>query len=697
MSSSGGLDRIPGLLAAANAEYQNGNRVAAERQCLDILKLAPGHRPTLYLLGTLKAQGGDLVAARRYLEQATNQEPGFAPAWINLGNVLFQQGDIAAAEACHRKALVIDANLADACFGLGRILQTRREYAEAQKYLERAVVARPGYAQAHFQLGLALYHQGEWSRALHCYEQALRLDPQMVRVYSELGATLQKLGKVEESLAAYQCYVRESPDTAAGWNNLGNVQRLLARMDEAAESYRRALAIDPSVAEISNNLGNVLKTLGRLDESVACYRRALELKPGFVQAHSNLLMCLNYMPGLHEKQVFEEHVRWAALHIPKLAGVEHHGNVLDPQRRLRIGYMSPDFRKHAVACFFEPLLAHHNHEQVQMMLYAQVARGDETTRRLQSLSDGWCCTVGMTHAELARRVREDGIDILVDLAGHSARNRLPVLGLRPAPVQISWLGYPNTTGMTTVDYRLTDAIADPPGAEEFYTEKLIRLENGLSCFLPPAAAPECGPLPALTQKGVTFGSLNNLVKLNSAVIALWSRVLKQTPGSRLLLFRDMLRGNAGEWIRMEFARHGIAGSRLDLRHELPDKEAYLSVYRSIDIGLDPFPWNGHVTTCEALWMGVPVITMRGPAHRGRLAASVLHQVGLDELVAESEEDYLRIAAGLADDQKRLSLLRDGMRKRVAESPLCDAAVFAASVEKVYRECWSRWCVTASRA
>jgi predicted O-linked N-acetylglucosamine transferase (SPINDLY family) len=251
--------------------------------------------------------------------------------------------------------------------------------------------------------------------------------------------------------------------------------------------------------------------------------------------------------------------------------------------------------------------------------------------------------------------------------------------------------------MTTVDYRLTDAIADPPGEEEFCTERLIRLENGLTCYSPPRAAPECGPLPALTQEGVTFGSLNNLVKLNSAVIALWSRVLKQTPGSRLLLFRDMLQGDAGKRIHTEFARHGIAGSRLDLRHELPDKDAYLSVYQSIDIGLDPFPWNGHVTTCEALWMGVPVITMRGPAHRGRLAASVLHQVGLDELVAESEDDYIRIAAELADDRKRLSLLRARMRNQVAESILCNGTVFAESIEKVYREIWSRWCAIASGA
>jgi protein O-GlcNAc transferase len=691
MNSGAALDRISPLLAAADAEYRCGNRAAAERQCLDILRLAPGHPQALYLLGTLKAEGGDLFAASRYLEQATRQEPGRAAAWVNLGNVRFQQGNVAAAETCHRKALGIDAGLADACFGLGMILKTRCEYAGAQRYFERAIAARPAFGQAYFQLGLAAYHQGELNLALQCYQEALRLDPRMVQVQGPLGVTLQRLGRLEESVAACQRYVREFPQAPAGWNNLGNVQRLLARMDEAAESYRRALAIDPSVAEISNNLGNVLKTLGRLDESVACYRQALQLKPEFVQAHSNLLMCLNYVPDLEEKRVYAEHIRWATRHIPGIAGVEHHANVPEPQRRLRIGYVSPDFRKHAVTCFFERLLANHNRDQVETILYGQAARGDETTRRLQSLSDGWCCTVGMSDAEVASRIRGDGIDILIDLAGHSARNRLPVLGMRPAPVQMSWLGYPNTTGMTAVDYRLTDAIADPPGAENFYTEQLIRLTKGLTCYLPPPAAPECGPLPVLTHKGVTFGSLNNLAKLNCAVIALWSRVLKQAPGSRLLLFRDMLRGEVEERIRREFACHGIGDGRIDLRHELPDKDAYLSVYQSIDIGLDPFPWNGHVTTCEALWMGVPVITLLGSTHRGRLAASVLCQAGLDEMVAKGEDDYIRIAVELAGDRKRLSRLRGGMRGQIADSTLCNGAVFAESVESVYREGWRRWC------
>lgn len=688
-------ESISALLDTAAQRHRNGDVIAAERLYFDVLGFDPLHPQALYLLGTLKAQTGALQLAQGYLEQAVLLAPALAAPRVNLGNVLLQQGNVDAAEACYRQALGIDAMSVDACFGLGRILIARNDYAQAQAYLEQALVNRPGFAQAYVQLGLTLRHQGELERALDCYQEALRLDPRLLHVYSELGGTLQRLGRAEESLDAWDRYVHVFPHLAAGWNNLGNVQRLLARMDEATDSYRRALAIDPSLAEVSNNLGNVLKALGQIDEAVACYRHALALKPGFAQAHSNLLLCLNYVPGLDEQQIFAEHLRWAAAYISEEPAGNSFTNAPDPQKRLRIGYMSPDFRTHAVTCFFEPLLTNHSRVEVETLLYAQVARGDDTTQRLRSMADEWCCTVGMTHAELAQRITADGVDILVDLAGHSARNRLPVLGLRPAPVQVSWLGYPNTTGMNAVGYRLTDEIADPAGAEAFCTEQLVRLPNGLTCYRPPTDAPEPGPLPFLGNQAVTFGSLNNLVKLNQAVIALWSRVLEKVSGSRLLLYRDMLRGGVADRVREDFARHGIGEERLVLLHELPGKQHYLAAYRLIDIALDPFPWNGHVTSCEALWMGVPVIALAGPVHRGRLAASLLHQNGLGALVAADEDEYVAIANALATDQTRMADLRQGLRERVRKSPLCDGPGFARQVEGVYRDIWRHWCASQS--
>jgi predicted O-linked N-acetylglucosamine transferase (SPINDLY family) len=684
-------DEIACLLSAACQQHGDGNWPEAERLYRELLELEPGHAQALYLLGTGKAQNNDPAAAVVLLRQAIEKGADTAGVRVNLGNALLQTGQAKEAEVVFRKAVSDYPADADAWFGLGRVTSALQDPVAAQECFEQALVYRPGFAQARFQLGLTLFHQGWLAEAEECYRDALRLNPQLVHIHSQLGKVLQKLGRPEEAVAEYRQYVNARPDAADGWNNLGLVQRQLEQLDAAAESCRRALEINPGLAQTWNNLGNILKTLGQFDEAVAHYRRAVQLKPDFTGAHSNLILCLNYVPVLDEEELYKEHLRWAAAHVQECRQDRSYANEPDPSRRLQVGYVSPDLRTHAVASFFEPLLANHNHAVVEVTCYAQVARSDVTTRRLQSQSDHWCCTVGMSNAELASRIRADGIDILVDLAGHTARNRLLVFGLCPAPIQLSAIGYPNTTGMQAIDYRLTDAIADLAGAEHFYTEKLLRLEHGMTVYRPPDNAPAVGPLPAGSGRGVTFGSLNNLVKLNQEVIALWSDVIKRVPDSRLLLFRDMLKGSMAERVRADFSRCGIAGDRLELRHELSPDERYLSVYGFIDIGLDPFPWNGHVTTCEALWMGVPVVALRGPVQRGRLAASLLHQVGLDELVAGSRADYITIAADLAADQARLARLREGLRARVAASALCDGPGLAREVEGVYRNVWQCWC------
>ena len=684
-------DEIARLLSVACRYHEDGDWPAAERLYRELLELEPGHAQALYLLGTGKAQNNDPAAAVPLLRQAIEKGADTAGVRMNLGNALLQTGQTGDAKTVLKKAVSDYPDDADAWFSLGRVTSTLQDPVAAQECFEKALVCRPGYAQARFQLGLALFQQGRLAEAAECYRDALKLNPQLAHIHSQLGKVLQKLGRPEEAVAEYQQYVRTRPDAADGWNNLGLVQRQLEQLDAAAESYRRALEINPGLAQSWNNLGNILKTLGQFDEAVTHYRRAVQLKPDFTGAHSNLVLCLNYVPALDEDELYQEHLRWAAAHVQACGQNRTYANEPDPSRRLRVGYVSPDLRTHAVAGFFEPLLANHNHDVVDVTCYAQLARGDATTRRLQSQSDHWCCTVGMSHTELANRIRADGIDILVDLAGHTARNRLPVFGLCPAPVQLSAIGYPNTTGMRAMDYRLTDAIVDPAGAEQFYTEELVRLEHGLTVYRPPENAPAVGSLPAGSARGVTFGSLNNLVKLNQEVIALWSDVIKRVPDSRLLLFRDMLKGSIAERVRADFSRYGIIGDRLELRHELMPGESYLSVYGAIDIGLDPFPWNGHVTTCEAFWMGVPVVTLRGTVQRGRLAASVLHQVGLDELVADSKMDYITIAAGLAADQMRLERLREELRTRMAASALCDGPGLAREMEGVYRNVWQRWC------
>jgi predicted O-linked N-acetylglucosamine transferase (SPINDLY family) len=356
---------------------------------------------------------------------------------------------------------------------------------------------------------------------------------------------------------------------------------------------------------------------------------------------------------------------------------------------LRVGYVSPDFRTHAVSYFFEPILRHHDRNRAEAYCYAEVAAPDDTTARLQGLASVWRWTVGLTDAQLAEQVRRDRVDILVDLAGHTSGHRLGVFARRPAPVQLTYLGYPSTTGLSAIDGLLTDAIVDPPGEPPWSAELPYRLPGLFCCYAPPVDAPAVGPSPAARGFGPTFGALHKLSKLNTAVLDVWCDLLRAIPSARLLLFRNNLTGTRREEIHLYFVERGIGPDRLDLRHEMP-AGGHLTVYGEIDVALDVFPWCGHTTACEALWMGVPVITLLGDRHAGRMTASVLMALGLDDWVARSPGHYLAIARRAADDWEGLARLRSALRERVRQSPLCDGRGWTARLEDAYRDLWRRW-------
>jgi protein O-GlcNAc transferase len=387
--------------------------------------------------------------------------------------------------------------------------------------------------------------------------------------------------------------------------------------------------------------------------------------------------------------LFQEHCYWAQCHAAGLP-VPVHTNDRDPERRLRVGYVSPDFYRHAAAHFLEPILRHHDPRQVEVFCYAEVAAPDAVTARFQSYAHAWRWTFGQSDAELIRQIQADGIDILVDAAGHSAHNRLLVFAHQPAPIQITGIGYPNTTGLSSIDYRLTDALTDPPGEPVRHSEELLRLPLAF-CYATPDIAPEVTPLPALTRGYVTFGSLHNLAKLNGAVLDLWAALLEELPSARLVIFRHLLQGQVREQLFQELTRRGIRPERFDLWHALEPGRTFLDVYAGIDVALDAFPWNSHTTACEALWMGVPVVTLYGNRYAGRMAADVLTAVGLPELVAQTPRGYVSIAAELAGDLDHLAQLRGSLRQRMAASPLCDGPTFTRSVEEAYRSVWRRWC------
>ena len=479
---------------------------------------------------------------------------------------------------------------------------------------------------------------------------------------------------------------------------MGNTLTDQGQLDEAIGSCQQAVRIKPNYSEAYNNLGNALLAQGKLDEAVSSYQQVLRIEPDYAEAHSNFLFCLNYNPDADLAAIFAEHRRWGEVHTRISEVSSTYRNTPDSNRPLRIGYVSPDFRTHSVAFFIKPILANHDSEQVETICYAEIPAPDATTERLKALSSGWRSTCGMTDAQIADLVQADGIDILVDLAGHTANNRLLAFARKPAPVQVTYLGYANTTGLKTIDYRLTDAWTDAVEQPVLSTEESIRLPHGLLCYAPPEAAPPVSPLPTQECGYITFGSFNNLPKVNPQVVELWSKILLALPQARLILKTKSLNDAATrERYFALFAQNGVSPERLDLMGRTPSLSEHLALYNRVDIGLDPFPYNGGTTTCEALWMGVPVVTLAGATYAGRLGVSLLSSVGLREWIAETPAAYIELAFQFAGHPGRLCSLRANLRSRMAGSPLCDGKTFTRGLEDAYRAMWRRWCRRISAA
>lgn len=512
-------------------------------------------------------------------------------------------------------------------------------------------------------------------------------------LHNRLGIVCGQQRKLDDAAASLRQAIAFRPELAAPHSNLGNVLRLQGKLDEAVAEYQHALQLGPGLADAHNNLGLTYLRLGVLDHADECFRRAVALKPDYGTALSNHLLCLNYLPRMDADEVFAEHQRWGKAHARPLPPVAHDRS---PERPLRVGYVSPDFSGHVVAHFLLPIFENHDPSQVEVYGYASVLDPDALTARFRACARVWRPIAALTDDQAAEQVRRDQIDILVDLAGHTADNRLGIFARKPAPVQVTYLGYPNTTGLPTIDYRITDAIADPPEERVRATEELLRLPGPLYCYQPPPTAAEIRPLPAKVTGQLTFGSTNDLAKLNPDVVGLWCRVLQAVPTAQLRIIRHTLTARRIEALAAQFHERGIGEGRVHFQAELPAGQGYLSVYDQIDILLDVFPWTGHVTTLEALWMGVPIVTLRGRQHAGRLSASVLSRVGLEEWIADGEDQYLAIAASKAADLEALAALRAELRPRLQRSRLCDAAGFTRSLEKAYRAIWRRWCAAAER-
>jgi protein O-GlcNAc transferase len=621
-------------------------------------------------------------------------------------------GRLQEAERACAQVLRLDPQNAGAWGLYGIIAQRAGQLPAALEALGRAAVLRPDVAGNHYELANVLRAMGKLPQAIESYRRALAIQPDYADALVNLGIALANSGKRDEAGEAWRAALKINPRDFEALVNLVNHSRSLGRLSEAIDYARRALAIDPGSATAVNNLASVYQQQGRLDEAIAQYRRAIKLPGASIYAYSNLLLNLQYDGTFSPQEVFAEHLRWAQRYeAPLAATIRPHTNDRSPDRRLKIGYVSPDFRDHAIAFFMEPILAHHDPEQVEVFCYAAAPTIDGVTRRLQRYVRGqnWRTIFRVRDADAAEMVRRDGIDILVDLAAHTSAHRLRLFAHKPAPVQVTYLGYAGTTGMNTIDWRITDAIVDPPPAassvdsppaasaaelgltEALHTEKLMRLPRTQWCYRPPSPAPPVAEGPARTNGFVTFGNATNLAKITPRTLDLWARVLVATPGSHLALKSKSFTDDATrERVTAEFANRGVSAERMTLvgGGDLAD---YLGFFSRIDVCLDTFPFAGGTTTCHTLFMGVPVITLVGPTSVSRVGASVLTNVGLTELIAEMPGQFVQIATDLAGDAERLGMIRQSLRERMLASPLCDEPGFVRELELAYRQMWRAWC------
>jgi predicted O-linked N-acetylglucosamine transferase (SPINDLY family) len=660
-SGAGPSQRTPSprqtLFAEAVRQHQAGHLAEADSLYRQVLAVEPTHADSLYLRGMIAAQVGRHDVAVEMLTMAIKANRRAAPFHFSLGSSFSALGRLEEAAAAFRQGLALKAD----------------------------------DAEAHAALGIALQSLGRPEEAAQSFRAALALNPRRAETHNNLGVALKSQGKRDEAIAAFRMALSLNPQDAPTYFNLGNVLHDQLRLDDAVTAFREALDVDPRYAEAHNNLAIALKDAWRLDEAALSYRAALDLNPNRAEAHSAYLAFLHYRPNSDDEHILAEARRFGAT-FESVPPVARRPIGTDPARRLRIGYVSGDFRHHPVGSFLAPVLDNHDRTAVEIFCYSNNSRTDVMTERLRDRCDHWRSIAGMADEAATDLIVSDGIDILVDLAGHTALNRLPLFARKPAPLQVTWLGYWGTTGLAAMDYLLSDAVTLPSSEERFYSERILRLPGNRFCYAPPDDAPEpAGDIPMRRNGHVTFGSFNNPDKLTPEVIRLWAAVLQAVPNARLLLkWVTLADESVCRRLREAFEGAGIAAERLILRGKSPHA-AMLAEYGDVDIALDPFPFSGGLTSCEALWMGVPVVTLPEARAPSRQTLGFLQALDLAEWAATCPADYVKIAAALAADGERLGALRETLRRRMKDSSLCDGPGFTRGLEAILREIWRQWC------
>jgi protein O-GlcNAc transferase len=650
-----GDDDPQALFDHAATLHERGALGEAEALCRRILIQHPTHAWALNLMGVIHCQTERSADGIKLLATALQQDPNEATFYNNFGTGLT---------------------------GLGR-------HGDAVTAFSRALELNPDYAAAHNNIGAPLKALGQPDSAAEHYRASVRIRPDFGEAWANLANVLLDLGHIDDAEAAALKAIRHAPDYPAAHNNLGTILHRRARYDDAEMALRRALELQPDYPDALCNLGEVLKESGRAAEAMAAYDQACALAPDEPDKGSNLLFALCCLDDATPASIAARHRRWGTSISQGAADFSNHDR--SANRRLKIGYVSSDFRRHSVAYFLEPILEHHDKSAFEVFAYANMLGGDEVTQRLRGHVDHWRDVLGLDDPQLAAQVRADNIDILIDLAGHTRGNRLTAFALNPAPVQITYLGYPATTGLSAINARLSDPWADPPGmTEAFHSEQLIRLEHGFLCYRPPDDAPDIAPLPADDAGHITFGSFNNLAKVTPATIARWAEILHAVPNAKLRLKAKALGDDTTrQSIIQRFATHDIGEHQLELMAWIVGASP-LTAYHGVDIGLDTFPYHGTTTTMEALWMGVPVVTLAGEWHASRVGVSIMARCKLDELIAANPDDYVKIATNMAGNLPLLRNLRQQLRGLLVRGGLTDGIGFTAELEVAYRQAWAGW-------
>lgn len=673
-----------------NALWQQANREEAIASYRRATGLKPGYFAAHFQLGNALRDEKKFDEAAASYRAALQLRPTDADALNNLGVALYQLARAEEAIACYRHAVAARPGFAEAHSNLGIALRSQGRPQEATACHREALRLNPDYAEGHYNLGNALSGLGDMEAAAACYRQAVARRPGFAAAHAALGSTLLQLGNLQEADACCRRALALEPNDAANHHNLGTVLLAEGKLAEAIDGFHRALALKPDDAQALNDLGNGFKDGGEIDEAVACYRRALELKPEASSIHSNLVYALQYRTGVTLAELAEAHAEFDRRHAAPLRdALPPHAKIRPRKQRLRLGFLSPALRRHPVGFFTVRVLENLDRNACEVFCYSTAPRHDHYSRRFQAAATQWREVRGMDDQRLAELVRSDGIDILFDLDGHTAGNLLPVFARKPAPVQATWAGYVGTTGVRAVNYLIADRCTVPPGVEQYYCERVLRMPDGYLCYEPPDHAPPPGPLPALDNGSVRFCSFNNPTKITPEVVAVWARILKRLPATRLLLkYKGYDDPRVSGRFAALFAAQGIEAERVELKGFAPHREA-LAEYCRVDVALDPFPYSGCTTTCDALWMGVPVVTCPGETFASRQSLSHLSNIGLAETIARDLDDYVELAVALAGDLPRLAALRAGLRQRMAASPLCDGKRFAANLLSLLQAAWEK--------